>query len=175
MKRLFFYAACLLSILVCLNSSCHDKDDDECICKSNETCVDGQCFISESVHEIGGTTVIVPNSYVGIANCNDCIDTLIFYNDTTRALNNGRFGLYHADHLGGVENVAGSLPTEVSQDEYYLYTSAPLCKLNGEFWYANLHYIIEQDSVWMELKFWTLNSQPGEFVDSCQMMFYKRK
>jgi len=164
---------CLLSLLALLNCSCHDQVDD-CICKNNEVCVDAQCYLSESVHEIGGTTIIARNSFVGITNCNDCIDTLIFYNDTTRGLTDGRFGLVVADHQGGVENVAGSLPTMISDKEYYLYTSAPLCHLNGEVWYANLHFIIEPDSVWMNLKFWTLNSEPGVFVDSCNVMFYKK-
>ncbi|HEY3386224.1 MAG TPA: hypothetical protein VGK46_06930, partial [Saprospiraceae bacterium] len=60
-------------------------------------------------------------------------------------------------------------------NEFYSQSVVPLCYLNGESWYSNLHFIIYPDSVWMELGFWTLNSEPGVLIDSCTVMFYKKK
>jgi len=175
MKNLFI---CLINlcfgIILLLSCSCHDEVIVDCTCNEDEICLYDECYLSESVHYIGGTTVIAPNSYVGTAISNQCVDTLIFFNDTNRTLENGRFGLIVADHLGGIQNVAGSFPTMVSSNEYYLTTVAPLCYLNGEAWYADMHFIIEPNNVWMNLNFWTLNSEPGVYVDSCIVTFYKK-
>ncbi len=151
---------------------CH-KEIDNCGCKDNEICFQSECYLKESVHEIGGTTVITPNSYVGIVQGNYCVDTLIFYNDTTRAIDDERFGLI-VNGPFGVENVMGSeVPYQASGNEYYAQTVDELCHLNGNAWYANLHYFIYPDSVWMKLKFWPLDGSQGFFIDSCIVTFYK--
>lgn len=169
------------SALILFSASCHDKGED-CMCKENEVCIpnaytgNNDCYLYASVHYLNGTRVIAPNSYEGVTTGSFCVDTLIFYNDTSRAITDERFGLIVPDPPQGVLNVLGSeVPLKVSESEYYASTVAPLCHLNGEGWYANLHYIIYQDSVWMQLKFWTLESQPNEFIDSTTVMFFKKK
>lgn len=162
---------------ICLvYSSCRDEVYD-CGCKDSEVCIYDECYLNEWVHNLGGTTIIARNSYVGIINDNDCIDTLVFYNDTIRAINDERFGLVvAADPFPGTQNVLGSqAPYQVSENEFYASTVAPLCYLNGDSWYANLHYIIYPDSVWMKLRFWPLGSSQGVFIDSCNVTFYKKK
>lgn len=161
--------------LLCL-TSCDEKPDDclcDCLCHEDEVCFAGDCILNEYVHSLGGTTLIARNSYVGIVEGNFCVDTLIFFNDTTRDIYN-QFGLIVAVD-GVIQNVAGSHPTMVSDKEYYLYTAAPVCYLNGDAWYANLHFVMETDSVNLELKFWALNGEPGVFIDSCNMILYKKK
>ncbi len=160
---------------------CHDKGD-ECMCKDDEDCIynaytgKNECYFSEWVHYLGGIRIIALNSYEGITNSSECIDTLIFYNDTSRAIDDERFGLIVADPPQGVINVLGSdVPFEVSSTEYIGSTSAPMCYLNGKGWYANLHYFLYPDSVRMELRFWTLENDPGEFVDSTVVMFFRKK
>ncbi|MEP6648197.1 MAG: hypothetical protein ABJC12_13995 [Saprospiraceae bacterium] len=152
---------------------CHDKGN-EVPCKDNEVFLDGQCYLRESVHNIGGTYVIAPNSYVAFVNGNLCIDTLVFYNDTSRALNDGQLGLIIATPFG-VGNIMGSFPNEVSPNEFYAQTVDELCHLNGEAWYANLHFKIFPDSVWMKLGFWTLSSPTGVIIDSATVVFHKKK
>lgn len=165
-------------LIVYVFVACHKKDEDclcDCICNSNEICLYDECYLKESVHSIGGTMVIAPNSYVGVATGNLCIDTLIFYNDTSRALDDERFGLFAETYHEQVWNVIGSYPFQADTNEFYSSSSVPLCYLNGEAWYANLHFIIYPDSVWMNLGFWTLNGPSGELIDSCSLMFYKKK
>jgi hypothetical protein len=172
-KPIFNIFGILAIFLLCLNS-CVEKPDDclcACLCRQDEVCLDGECFLSEYVHSLGGTTLIAPNSYVGFVEGNLCVDTLVFFNDTTRDIFN-QFGLFVAVP-GGIQNVAGSHATMVSEKEYYSYSSAPLCYLNGEARYANLHFVIEADSVNMDLKFWELGS--GVFIDSCTVVFYKKQ
>jgi hypothetical protein len=160
-------------------SRCNEKND-ECICQINELCIydsysgKNECYLNESVHYLGGSRIIVPNSYVGIVENNSCIDTLIFYNDTTRALNDERFGLI-VNVSSFVQNVIGSNPTfQAGNNEYFLTTVEPVCYLNGEGQYSDIHCIIFPDSVWMELKFWTLETKPGLFIDSTVLMLYKK-
>lgn len=171
MRKLSLLSFVMLSIVLLL-SSCH-KEKEYCLCLENEDCYEFQCYPSEWIHEIGGIAYKVENSYFGVANSNLCIDSLIFFIDFKRDYRNGLFGLLRESPHGGLENVAATNSTIVSDKEYYLYTVTPLCYLNGEGWYANLHFIIEPDSVLMNFKFWTLNSPPGVVIDSCSMIFYK--
>jgi hypothetical protein len=171
------YLVFILIALGLMNSMCHGKDD-ECMCKDNEDCIysytgKNECYLNEWVHYLGGIRVIARNSYVGINNNSSCIDTLIFYNDTTRAIDDDRFGLI-VDVPPGTQNVLGSNPPfQASSNEFYTSSVEPMCYSGGEGWYSNIHFIIYPDSVWMKLKFWKLESDPGVFVDSTIITFYK--
>ena len=170
----FFFVIGLLPIL-CFNYSCNEEVPYDCQCDAHEVCVANECHLSENVHELGGTRIIAPNSYVGVVSNNPCVDTLVFYCDTTRAIDDDRFGLIVPHYYVGIQNVAGSFPVQISDKEYYLGTAAELCYLNGEGRYANLHFIIEPDNVWMKIKFYTLNIEPGLFIDSCEVTFYRKE
>ncbi len=179
MKNSIYWISVLI-IFGLLNSTCHDKDDG-CICKDNEVCIydtyigKNECYLSESVHYLGGERVIAPNSYLGIISNSQCVDTLIFYNDTTRALDDERFGLI-VNVPPGVQDVIGStIPYQANENEFYSSSVIPLCYLNGIGWYSNLHFFIYPDSIWMELDFWTIESDPGEIIDSVQVVFYKKQ
>ena len=174
MKLVNYLVLILFAGLILINFGCKDEIPNPCSCNEDEVCLYDSCYLSEMVHSLNGTTIIAPNSYVGTISNNQCVDTLIFYNDTTRAIDNGRFGLIVPHYLGGIQNVAGSIPTVVSPSEYYLGSVAPLCYLNGEERYANLHFRIETDYVWMSIKFWTLNSEPDNIIDSCIVTFHRK-
>jgi hypothetical protein len=175
MKPLQSITFLLFLTILCLIFSCQKEVVDSCNCESQEVCIYNECYLSETVHYLGGTRFIAPNSYVGIVSNNQCIDTLVFYIDTTRAVNDNRFGLIVAHYIDGIQNVAGSYPTVVSEKEYFLGTAAELCYLNGEAWYANLHFVIEQERVWMKMRFYTLASEPNTYIDSCEVNFYKKE
>jgi|GEM_PF-2263940 len=160
-------------------AGCHDKEDP-CHCESNETCIHDTytgiigCYEIGSVYHLGGEVVYARNLYVGTTSGNMCIDTLIFYDDTLRALDNQKFGLIVNVYPTGVHYVMGSYPPfQADDNEYYAQSVEPLCFLNGEEWYSNLHFKVYPDSVWMKLGFWTLNSEPGILIDSATVMFYK--
>ena len=161
--------------------SCHDKEDP-CNCPVNETCIHDtytgiiDCYENGSFYHLGGHLIHARNLYVGIVHNNQCIDTLIFYDDTLRALDDQRFGLIANVYPSGIHDVmGGNPPYQVSENEFYSQTVDRLCGLKGEDWYANLHFKVYQDSVWMKLGFWTLNTPPGVLIDSCEVRFYKTK
>ena len=166
-----------LGLIICIFMSCGPDEGDDCFCKDTEVCRNQECILSEWIHELGGTQVIARNSFVGTVTGNACIDTLVFYNDTTRNIENPlRFGLIVPVHPTGALNVLGSGPHfQASDNEFYSSLSAPICYLNGDTWYANLHFKTYPDSVWMKLKFWALEGEPGVFTDSTIVMFYKKQ
>ncbi len=171
MKQSIFWIISL--VFICLFTGC-GPNEEECVCMDSEVCINNVCYLDEWVHELGGTSFIARNSYVGIINGNQCIDTLIFYNDTTRAIDNERFGLIVASHPG-IQNVLGSeIPFEVSDNEFYASSVTALCYLNGDSWFANLQFKTYPDSVWMKLRFWTLGAEPGVFIDSSIVTFYRK-
>jgi hypothetical protein len=146
---------------------------DSEVCIYNDLTGTNECLLNEWVHELGGTTIIAFNSFVGVTDGNSCIDTLIFINDTTRTY--GQFSIYVENPPGIVQNVLGAQPPfEASDNEYYSSTVAPFCNLNGDALYGNLHFKVEPDSVWMNIKFWALDGEPGEFIDSCNLVFYRK-
>lgn len=163
-------------VILCLTfNSCKEQIDDPA-CPGSQIFISGECYMNDWVHELGGTTIIARNSYVGHIIGHDCIDTLIFYNDTVRSFDDERFGLV-VPNFPGIQNVLGSdIPNQISESEFYASSVTPLCYINGEGRYANLHILLfEEDSVSIQFKFWTLNSSPGVFIDSTEVTFFKKQ
>lgn len=153
--------------------ACNCEDVEVCKCEAYSGI--NECDRKESVFWLGGTCFIAPNAYRAVSTQFPFLDTLVFYNDTTRSLDDERFGLMVENAPEQVWNVMGSQsPYQYGPKEYSSQTVAPVCYVNGIGWYANVHFWIEPDSVVMNLKFWTLYTSPGEIIDSCSMVF-KRK
>ena len=141
----------LLSFFCLLESSCQKEEDP--------------------IDPTGSPSTI--ESYVGIATGNDCIDKITFVNHTTRTF--APFSLLVEFPAGQVWDAMSSYPLKISEREYYSSTITPLCHMNGEYRYANLHFTLDPDSVWMNFKFWELGGESGVFVDSVDVVLRRKK
>jgi len=146
----------------------------DCSCTEDETCISNICYPNKDLFKLGGSTIYAPNGYIGTTNCNQCVDTLVFVIDSTKALEFDRFGLYIFDPQVGVKNVAGSYTTIISDNEFALGPGSHFCFQDGEAWYADMHFLVQPDSVRMQLLFYNLNSEPGIIEDTCIVNFYKQ-
>lgn len=174
MNSLFKSFLPLVACVLLCSSSCDDNGQD-CICPGDEICVNDRCYVNDWVHQLGGTTIIARNSYTANISGHLCLDTLVFFNDTTRAINQDRFGLFVARPPGVLNILSSEIPVMVGLNEYRASTVAPVCYLNGDSWYANLHFTIYPDSVLMNFKFWALDGDPAGIVDSCNILFYRKE
>jgi hypothetical protein len=144
-----------------------------CQCLEHEACHNLACYPDEWVHEIDGNTLLAKNSFIGSTDCL-CTDTLVFFIDTAFEATNGRFGLIVSDNQGGFNEVTGVFEMQVSDSEYSMVTGFPICTLNDEEWYADLHFFVFPDSVVMDMKLWTVQSEPGVYGDTCNVTFYRK-
>lgn len=169
MKNIIFFIAGF-AILLLIGTGCRDKKS-ECHCRELEECIDGDCILKENAYYIGGVGIIGYNLYHGILKNNICVDTLLLDINTAANDDFNRFALF-ADVPPGVQNVSPGVLEKISDKEYVLFTSAPLCYVDNKGWYANMHCKIAKDSVSMKLYFWTLDAV-GLPVDSCHLTLYK--
>jgi hypothetical protein len=151
-------------------ADCKKKETDNCGgCAESEVCVGFSCLPKAWKYELNGQLVIAENAFIGIVN-NDCIDTLIFYEDTLRS-DIRRFGLTVANPF--VQDLGLAIRETKGKGEYTFSTGAPFCSMAGEPIYSLIFAKMEKDSGVLEIRLQDLVT--GGYRDTVFVNLYRRK
>lgn len=135
-------------------------------CESWEECIDGQCQTPGERFQWGDLGIIGDHLYVGFAENNTCIDTVVF-----GPRGNDQFGLY-INPEPSLWDAGVFVNKKYSDTEYFLFAASPACYHPTR--YANIYCsLYEPDSVRLKFLFSDTNSEPGVHIDSTTVMLYQ--
>jgi hypothetical protein len=162
-------AVCSLLFLFC------KKKESDCKCLTYEDCIEDKCVLQKNAYRINNVGITGYNLYHGVVKGSACLDTLVFDIGRGALEDRNKFALFLHLKGYGVYDIAPSLTTKISDDEYIIGSAAVCCHQFGENWNAAyIHCKVHKDSVNMKIKFLSDAQEPDDPpLDSCQVTLYK--
>lgn len=146
------------------------RPENECNCQAYEDCIDGDCVLKPNTYAIGGVGITSSKVYHGVAR-HLCFDTLVFTINENASSAKTRYGLWL--NVPPVQNVSPTILSQNSEQEFTLFTAAPLCYHQQQGQYGIIDCKLTDDSISMKFKFWTLEPTAGPPMDSAMVTLYR--